>query len=99
MIKYLEGYKGTIVAATHETWLLKSLQMWNVFFMFEGRLYGPILVKDILNARISFADEPKALLKVKVSNKTVSILEGGKKGTLLSSLENLDRIYDLSEGA
>lgn len=99
MVKYPHDYRGVILGNTHETWLLKNLQDWNVFFMFEGLIYGPLSVKDLLNARISFADEGGALLRVKVSNKTVSILEGGRKGKLLASLENLDRIYELAEEA
>ena len=99
LIKYLNEYDGNILANTHETWLLKRLQDWNVFFMFEGLIYGPVSVKDLLNANISFVEDPDALLTIKVANKTISILKGGTKGTLLSSLENLDRIYDLTEGA
>jgi len=98
MIKHLDEYQGVILVNTHETWLLKNLQEWTVFFMFEGLLYGPLSVKELLKAEISFADEPDALLKVKVSNKTISILKGGGSGTLLTSLENLDRIYELTGG-
>jgi len=97
MIKHLTGYQGAILVNTHETWLLKNLQEWTVFFMFEGILYGPLSVKKLLKAEISLKDEPKALLKVKVSGKTVSILEGRGAGTLLTSLENLDKIYELAE--
>nr|MDO8098579.1 ABC transporter ATP-binding protein [Candidatus Njordarchaeota archaeon] len=99
MVKYLHEYKGVVLGNTHETWLLKNLQDWRVFFMFEGRIYGPLSVKELLEAKISFADESGALVKVKVKKKTVSILEGGKKGTLLASLESIDRIYDLAEEA
>jgi len=99
LIKYLDEYQGDILANTHETWLLKRLQNWNVFFMFEGLIYGPLAVKELLNANISFIEEPDALLTIQVANKTLSILSGGTKGTLLSSLENLDRIYDFTEEA
>jgi ABC-type Mn2+/Zn2+ transport system ATPase subunit len=99
MVKYLQEYKGVILGNTHETWLLKNLQDWNVFFMFEGLIYGPLSIRSLLNAKISLEDVPGALLQVKVSGKTFSIIEGGRKGTLLSSLENLDRIYDLAEEA
>jgi len=98
MVKHLDGYEGVILANTHETWLLKNLREWMVFFMFEGLLYGPISVKDLLKAEISLVEEPDALLRVKVLNKTVSIIEGRGSGTLLTSLENLDRIYELAEG-
>jgi hypothetical protein len=66
--------------------------------MFEGALYGPLLVEELLKAEISMADEPDALLRLKVSNKTVSLVRGEGKGTLLTSLENLDRVYELAEG-
>lgn len=97
LIKYLNEYKGVILANTHETWLLKNLQEWMVFFMFEGLLYGPLKVRNLLKAEIILADEPGALLKVKVSDRTVSIIDGKGKGTLLTSLENLDRIYEIAE--
>lgn len=98
MVKRLDEYPGAILVNTHETWLLKNLQKWNVFFMFEGLLYGPLLVEALLNAEISIADEPNALLKFRVSDSIVSILEGRGGGTLLTSLENLDRIYELAGG-
>ena len=99
MIRHLNEYDGVVLVNTHETWLLKNLQEWGVFFMFEGTLSRPLSVKDLLNAEIIFDDKPDALLKVKVSNKTVSILEGSGRGTLLTSLENLDRIYELAGGS
>jgi ABC-type Mn2+/Zn2+ transport system ATPase subunit len=98
MVKHLNQYDGVILINTHETWLLKNLRDWEVFFMFEGTLYGPLLVEDLLKAEISLAEEPDALLKLKVSDKTVSIIKGKGKGTLLTSLENLDKIYQLAEG-
>jgi ABC-type Mn2+/Zn2+ transport system ATPase subunit len=99
MIKHLEDYEGVILVNTHETWLLRNLRKWVVFFMFEGLLYGPLPVEDLLNAEISLTDEPDALLKIPIANKTVSILKGGGGGTLLTSLENLDRMYELAGGS
>ena len=99
MIRHLNEYDGVVLVNTHETWLLKNLQKWGVFFMFEGTLSKPLSVKSLLKAEIIFDDKPDALLKVKVSNKTVSILEGSGRGTLLTSLENLDRIYELAGGS
>jgi ABC-type Mn2+/Zn2+ transport system ATPase subunit len=98
MVKHLNQYDGVVLTNTHETWLLKNLQNWEVFFMFEGVLYGPLIVEELLKAEISMTDEPNALLRFKVSDKIVSLIRGGGKGTLLTSLENLDRIYELAEG-
>ena len=97
MVKHLNEYGGIVLVNTHETWLLKNLQNWQVFFMFEGVLYGPLLVEELLKTEILLADEPDSLLRLKVSGKIVSIVRGKGKGTLLTNLENLDRIYQLSE--
>jgi ABC-type Mn2+/Zn2+ transport system ATPase subunit len=98
MVKHLDQYDGVVLINTHETWLLKNLPTWDVFFMFEGTLYGPLLVEELLKAEISFTEEPDALLRLKLSGKIVNIIRGKGKGTLLTSLENLDKIYQLAEG-
>ena len=98
MVKHLTEYEGVVIVNTHETWLLKNLQEWDVFFMFEGQLYRPLTVKDLLEATIIFQEMPGALLTFKVNDKSVSIVTQEEQGTLLASLENLDKIYDLAEG-
>lgn len=97
MVKHLNQYDGVVLVNTHETWLLKSLQSWQAFLMFEGVLYGPLLVEELLKAEILMAEKPDALLTLRVSDKTVSLVRGEGRGTLLTSLENLDRIYELAE--
>ena len=64
--------------------------------MFEGVLYGSILAEDLLKAKLSLKDEPKALIKMKVSGKLVSLIKGKKKGTPILSLESLDKVYELA---
>ncbi|MEM2906386.1 MAG: hypothetical protein QW587_11730 [Candidatus Bathyarchaeia archaeon] len=64
--------------------------------MSEGRLNGPLSVKDLLEAEVSFKDEPDALLRISFSGGIVSILKAEGRGTLLTSLENLDSIYELA---
>lgn len=98
MVKHLNQYDGVILINTHETWLLKNLQNWEAFFMFEGTLYGPLLVEDLLKAEVSLAEEPNPLLQLKISDRMVNIIRGRGKGTLLTSLENLDKMYQLAEG-
>lgn len=97
LIKYLNRYEGVILLSTHETWLLKNLLEWNVYFMFEGALYGPMEVRDLLKVKIVIGDFPKALLKIKVAGKIISFLEEIEEGTLLTSIENVDKIYEISE--
>jgi len=98
MVKHLNEYDGIILINTHETWLLKNLQDWEAHLMFEGIIYGPLAVKDLLKARISTTEEADALLQLRLQNKTVSIVRERHRGTLLTSLENLDKIYEIAGG-
>jgi ABC-2 type transport system ATP-binding protein len=95
LIRYLEGYDGVIILNTHETWLIRSLAEWKAFFMFEGSLYGPVSVKELLEARLSFQEEAGALLRMRVSGRAVSLVKEGGASPLLS-LESLDRVYELA---
>jgi hypothetical protein len=67
--------------------------------MFEGSLYGPLLVRDLLKARILIAEEPNAMLQMRLSDRTISIIKGKGRGKLLTSLENLDKIYEIAGGS
>lgn len=95
LIKHMRDHGGIILINTHETWLLRHLQEWSAYFIFEGSLYGSARVGDLLSSKIVFTDSPGAILKIKISDRTVSIMGGGE-GTPLASIESLDRIYDLA---
>jgi len=95
LIRHLKKYDGVILLNTHETWLMKRLRDWEARFMFEGLMYGPILVKDLLDAYIYMGDIKDALLKFNVSGDVVSITME-PKGLPIINIENLDRIYELA---
>jgi hypothetical protein len=63
--------------------------------MFEGALYGPVLVEELFKAKFSLREEAKAIIKLMVSGKTVSLVKGGR-GKPVLSLESLDKIYELA---
>ena len=69
---------------------------WEASFMFEGLMYGPIVVKNLLDAYLYMGDLEDALLKLSVSGKTVSITTE-PKGLPILDIENLDKIYGLNE--
>lgn len=94
LIDFLDEYEGIILLNTHETWLLRRLRGWAAYFMFEGLIYGSVEVEDLLNIRVSLEEEPKSLLRISVGGKILSLVRE-EKGTLLASLESLDRIYEL----
>ncbi|MCD6530572.1 ATP-binding cassette domain-containing protein [Candidatus Bathyarchaeota archaeon] len=96
LLRHLKGYDGTVLVNTHETWLIKRLMDWEASFMFEGLMYGPIVVKNLLDAYLYMGDLEGALLKLSVSGKTVSITTE-PKGLPILDIENLDKIYELNE--
>jgi len=91
---FLNGYEGVVLMNTHETWLLRRLEGWAAYFMFEGLIYGPVEVGDLLSIRVSPGEEPESLLRINVGGRTISLVKE-EKGTLLTSLESLDRVYEL----
>jgi len=95
LIRYLADYDGIIILNTHETWLVRSLEDWRAFFMFEGILYGPVLVRELLEARFSLREEANPIMRMMVSGKAVSLVKDGG-GRPLLSLESLDRVYELA---
>lgn len=60
---------------------------------------GPLLIRDLLKARVSIAEEPNAILQMRLSDRTISIIKGKGRGKLLTSLENLDKIYEIAGGS
>jgi len=95
LIGHLARYDGIILLNTHETWLMKNLPDWDAYFMFEGRMYGPAKVEELLNVRLRMGKRARAVLCMEVSGRTVSLVKG-RRGTLLTSLESLDRVYELA---
>jgi hypothetical protein len=63
--------------------------------MFEGILYGPVLVRELLEARFSLREEANPIMRMMVSGRAVSLVKDGG-GRPLLSLESLDRVYELA---
>lgn len=97
MLRRIAEYGGTVVLSTHETWLLSAMDGWKVGLIFEGRLYGPLEVRDLVGASLVPGDVEGALLKFEASGRAFSIVPGGG-GQPLTNLVTLDRIYELALG-
>ena len=95
LIEYLRGYKRVLLLNTHETWLLSALRDWKTHLMFEGKMYGPLDARELVEANLVIGDVPDAILKFTVSGKTYSLVKA-EVGEPLSKLITLDRIYELS---
>ncbi len=97
LLNYFKNFRGVILLNTHETWLLPALREWNAVFMFEGRLYGPLVAGELLEAGLTAGKPSNALLTFEVSGRTYSIVRG-EAGEPLSKLTTLDKVYELAVG-
>ncbi|MEM1753351.1 MAG: hypothetical protein QXW21_03595, partial [Candidatus Methanomethylicaceae archaeon] len=85
------------VLNTHETWLINSMWDWKVHFIFEGKVYGPLKAKDLVNASLVSGNIENAILRFETSGRIFSILPSGG-GQPLTNMVTLDRIYELTLG-
>jgi ABC-2 type transport system ATP-binding protein len=84
---------GVKVVDTHTTWLIKSLPEWGVYLMAEGLIYGPLKPRELEELRVSTSPVEDAVLRVKLKNGEVFLSKS--TGTPLSSLELLDKLYEV----
>ena len=97
LIEGLKEYNGVLLLNTHETWLLTALSDWSTVFVFEGKLYGPVPVSELLNASLVMGDEEEALLRFEASGCKYSLVKSAK-GEALTKLTTLDKVYELAMG-
>lgn len=95
LVKHLKEYKGIILINTHETWVLNAFKDWASYLVFEGRLYGPIESKKLLEANLAIGEEDDALLVFNAGGRIYNLVMD-KTGKPLSELLTLDRIYELA---
>jgi ABC-type multidrug transport system ATPase subunit len=89
IIRDYSGDEGLIV--THDLDLLKFFE--KVLLIFEGRVYGPILSKDLLEASIVEGEVGDAVVKIEVSKGKFLSLVKGNFGTKLIELGSLNKLY------
>ncbi|MHC1627232.1 MAG: ATP-binding cassette domain-containing protein [Candidatus Nezhaarchaeales archaeon] len=97
LIDYFKRYNGVILVNTHETWLLTALSDWSSVLIFEGKLYGPIAVSELLKASLVMGDDEEAILKFEASGYRYSLVKSDK-GEALTKLTTLDKVYELAIG-
>ncbi len=86
----LDSVKGVILV-THETTMLKRLDNWKTYIMVEGRLYGPVITRDLLRAGVVHGYRDDAILRIELRNGTVSLVIG--EGEPLERVATLDELY------
>jgi len=84
---------GVKVVDTHATWLIKSLPEWDVYLMVEGLIYGPLKPRELEELKVSTSPVEDAVLQIKL--KVGEVYLSRSTGTPLSSLESLDKLYEV----
>jgi len=93
MLKEIVRASGVKVMDTHATWLLRALPEWDTYLMAEGLVYGPLRPRELEELRVSKEPVEDAVLTIKL--RTGNIYLSKTTGTTLSSLESLDKLYEV----
>jgi ABC-type Mn/Zn transport systems, ATPase component len=79
---------------THELDMLKKFNDWDSYIILNGRLYGPIMVNDLIEASVVEGNISGAIIVIDLPNgKKISLIKDLSKGTKLSILGSINRIY------
>ncbi|MCC6010326.1 MAG: ATP-binding cassette domain-containing protein [Fervidicoccaceae archaeon] len=93
MLKEILGVRGIKVMDTHATWLLKALPDWDTYLMVEGSVYGPLKPGELEELKVS--REPVRDVRITIKLKTGDVYLSKLSGTPLTSLESLDKLYEV----
>jgi len=94
MLSEIQGTGGVKVISTHVTWMLRNLPSWDLYLVVEGSVYGPLNVGYLWELRISDRPVEDAVLTIDLrSGRRVYLSKTA--GTPLSSLDTLDRLYEV----
>lgn len=96
LLKLLSSEATRLIINTHATWLLSRLEGWNAYIMVSGRLYGPIEASALPRMGLVRGRAEEAALVIEVDGDYVSLVESG--GTPISSMDSLDRLYEVVAG-
>jgi len=93
VVKWIKEYMKEGFITTHELDLLKEFKDWSVFLLLNGKLHGPIIVEDLLEASVVEGEANNALVTVETpAGKKISLVKG-QSGTKLAVLGSINRIY------
>jgi len=82
-----------IIFTLHNIYILKEFRDWDLFFMFDGRLYGPVKVQELFKLSIVEGEHSNALLTFKIFDKTYSLVNDDSIGIRLKDIGDLSYLY------
>jgi len=93
VVKWIKEYMKEGFITTHELDLLKEFKDWNAYLLLNGKLHGPIMVEDLLEASVVEGEVNNALVTVETpAGKKISLVKG-QSGTKLAVLGSINRIF------
>ncbi len=83
-----------VVLTLHSIHLLREFSDWDLFFMFDGSLYGPIESRRVFGMEVVRGRDPRAALVIRVGGEEYSLVEGGGgRGVPLRNVGDLTQLY------
>ncbi|AWR95536.1 ATP-binding cassette domain-containing protein [Acidianus brierleyi] len=90
MMKWLNKYGKEGFIVTHDLEMLKNFQEWNMYLMIEGKLYGPITVKEFLSSKLVEGNKEGSILKIEIGERKYSLVSSKDNSSIL----DINNIYD-----
>ncbi|ADM27069.1 ABC transporter related [Ignisphaera aggregans DSM 17230] len=86
-----------IILTLHSIYLLKEFIDWDLFFMFEGSLYGSVKSQEVFKIEVVLGRDPDAVLVFRMHGEEYSLIKDGKgKGIPLREVSDLAQLYSRS---
>jgi ABC-type multidrug transport system ATPase subunit len=83
-----------VVITLHSTYFLRDFIDWDIFLMFEGKLYGSLKARKLFDSYFTQGLKENALLAVKIGGVDYSIVEEPVEGSLpLKDVGDLTQLY------
>jgi len=89
--------KKQIVLTLHSVYLLKEFNDWDLFFIFDGVVYGSIKSQEVFNMEIVSGRDPEAVLTFKFRDEEYSLVKNKGKGIPVREISDIAQLYARSK--
>jgi len=87
-----------VVLTLHSVFLLREFAGWDLFFMFDGSLYGSVKAQEVFGMEVVRGRDPDAALVFRVRGEEYSLVAGGRgRGVPLREVSDLAQLYSRGE--
>ena len=86
-----------IVLTLHSVYLLKEFNDWDLFFIFDGVVYGSIKSQEVFNMEIVAGSDPASILTFKFHGEEYSLVKNGGKGIPIREISDIAQLYARSK--